>query len=85
MQQCVIKQAVPDIFRNLQTQKMHVVQNFKTQKTAHPTIYSHFPTDLNIRHIKTQAKHYIILVTPSTTVTGPHIKSNTVTRVSMKE
>lgn len=60
MQKYVIKQAVPDIFRNLQTQKMH----FKTQRTAHLTIYSHFPVDLNIHHITTQAKHYINLVTP---------------------
>jgi hypothetical protein len=85
MQQCVIKQAVPDIFRNHQTQKMHILQDFKTRRTAHPTICSHFLIGLNIHHTKTQAKHYIILVTPSTTDTGLHIKSNTVTRISMKE
>ena len=40
--------------------------------------------DLNIHHIKTQAKHYIISVTPSTTDTVLYIKNNTVTRISMK-
>lgn len=64
LQQYVIKHAVPNIFKNLQTQKMHIQQHFKTQRTAHPTIYSIFQVDLNIHHITTQAKHYINLVTP---------------------
>ena len=58
MQQCINGHAVPDIFRNLQTL---TVKSLNIQKTAHPTIQSHIPTDLNNHHhIKFCHKHNII-------------------------
>ena len=52
MKQCVNGHGVLGIFRNNQTFMVKGIQSFNIQRTAHPTIQSYIPTDLNNHHTK---------------------------------